>query len=183
VIRLESPEDLRTASVLARAVTLRDVALSALNVKRHVRPNVSSLGTLKTELRDEASAEVAADGADLWVIVSLWFSAGRVDATTAAREEVITAMATFDLQYQRVLPDTIIGAGDAEVFARINGTYNAWPYFREILSNSLVRLGYPPFTLESMVVGPRMPPPGATGHAAKPRPAGGTPPATKPPKS
>jgi hypothetical protein len=36
---------------------------------------------------------------------------------------------------------------DADVFARVNGIYNAWPYLREFVQTSLGRLGLPPFEL------------------------------------
>lgn len=42
---------------------------------------------------------------------------------------------------------------DAEAFARVNGIYNAWPYLREYVQSSLLRLGLPPFELPLLRAG------------------------------
>lgn len=38
-------------------------------------------------------------------------------------------------------------AQDTQMFGRVNGVYNAWPYLREFVQSSLVRLGLPPYEL------------------------------------
>ena len=42
---------------------------------------------------------------------------------------------------------------DANIFGRVNGIYNAWPYLREYIQASLVRLGLPQFELPLLRVG------------------------------
>jgi len=61
----------------------------------------------------------------------------------------------FDLRYERQVRDASISDDDANLFAKINGVYNAWPYMRELVANTFTRMGYPPFTMESLVIGPQ----------------------------
>ena len=42
---------------------------------------------------------------------------------------------------------------EVDCFARINGAYNAWPYIREATSAGFARVGYLPYTLDSLVMG------------------------------
>lgn len=42
---------------------------------------------------------------------------------------------------------------DTETFGRVNGIYNAWPYLREYVQSSLLRLGLPPFELPLLRAG------------------------------
>ncbi len=49
--------------------------------------------------------------------------------------------------------DAEFDESDAEVFGRVNGIYNAWPYWREYVHTSLVRLGLPAFDLPLLRVG------------------------------
>lgn len=55
--------------------------------------------------------------------------------------------ARLRLLYDIVKERGPIEESDANVFGRVNGIYNAWPYLREYVRNSLVRLGLPAFEL------------------------------------
>lgn len=64
----------------------------------------------------------------------------------------VSVDATIVLHYSlddKKSPDT----DDIDAFARVNGIYNAWPYLREHLRTSLVRLDLPPFELPLLRVG------------------------------
>ncbi len=55
--------------------------------------------------------------------------------------------ARIEVKYE-VSPDRDQGSDEAiKTFARMNGVQTAWPYFREYLHSSLVRLGLPSFDL------------------------------------
>jgi len=60
---------------------------------------------------------------------------------------MVDVRAVLDVEY--VLgPEWSSESRDALIrFGRINGIYNTWPYLREYLHTSLVRLGLPPFEL------------------------------------
>ena len=74
---------------------------------------------------------------------SFWASAIE-DNEKDEREDVARATATFVLRYR--VPRTILEDLSPEIiaeFASRNGVYNAWPYWREYLQNTMMRLGIP----------------------------------------
>lgn len=42
-------------------------------------------------------------------------------------------------------------------FADVNGTYNAWPYWREFVQSTTTRMGMPPLVLEAFRIGGQLP--------------------------
>jgi hypothetical protein len=64
------------------------------------------------------------------------------DATTA----VVAVNVSFELTYR--IPENMSTSDEQlEEFARVNGVFNAWPYFREFVHASLARMGLPPLIL------------------------------------
>jgi len=62
------------------------------------------------------------------------------------RESALEVHATFELHYS--LPEGFqTTAQQLDEFARFNGVFNVWPYWREVVQNSFVRMGFPPVTL------------------------------------
>lgn len=58
----------------------------------------------------------------------------------------LSLQATFDLLYE--LPKTKdFSAAALSHFANVNGVYNAWPYWRELVQSITVRMGLPPVVL------------------------------------
>jgi hypothetical protein len=54
--------------------------------------------------------------------------------------------ATFELSYE--IPDEeSFSSEELEAFAEVNAVFNAWPYWRELVQASLVRMSLPPLTL------------------------------------
>lgn len=66
---------------------------------------------------------------------------------------LVDVSATVRVEYFRPEDRGDIDQSEAEVFARVNGIYNAWPYLREYVQTSLVRLGLPPFELPLLRAG------------------------------
>jgi hypothetical protein len=68
---------------------------------------------------------------------------------------VFTVRAGFELRYQ--LPsDFAASVSELATFARLNGVYNAWPYWRELIQNTLARMNLPPVTLPLLRMGQRI---------------------------
>ena len=44
---------------------------------------------------------------------------------------------------------------DLDAFAKVNGVYNAWPYLREIVQSTTMRMGIAPLMLPMFRVGPK----------------------------
>lgn len=62
------------------------------------------------------------------------------------KEATVSIEATFLLTYEVKGSETLDPA-HAEAFARINGIYNAWPYWREYVQSVTSRMGLPGLTL------------------------------------
>ena len=152
VIRFHPPQDLHKSGYVARVFGLRDVVLAELSAHREMAfGEAMSDAASKAQVRieDDASADLCQDGQSL--IVQVHFS-----VTVSQGEEGILAVnGRFDLQYHRQVEDAEITNGDIQLFAKINGVYNCWPYIREVVSSTFARLGYPPFTLDSLVIAPQ----------------------------
>lgn len=69
------------------------------------------------------------------------------------KDRLVDVSATVCVEYFRPEDRGDIDQSEAEVFARVNGIYNAWPYLREYVHTSLVRLGLPPFELPLLRAG------------------------------
>jgi len=63
------------------------------------------------------------------------------------QDRLVDVTATVRVEYVRPEDRGDIDRSEADVFARVNGIYNAWPYLREFVQTSLVRLSLPPFEL------------------------------------
>lgn len=54
--------------------------------------------------------------------------------------EAFSVVAVIALNYGLSAP---VDDADAEAFARINAVFNAWPYWRELVQSTVVRMGFP----------------------------------------
>lgn len=63
-----------------------------------------------------------------------------------SKEPVVSVKAGFELKYR--LPEGFSASrSQLNTFARTNGTFNAWPYWREFIQNMFARMDLPPLTL------------------------------------
>jgi hypothetical protein len=68
------------------------------------------------------------------------------DAPGTQPEPFVSVRAGFELQYK--LPEDFTPeAKDLDEFARTNGLFNVWPYFREFVQNTSSRMNLPTFVL------------------------------------
>jgi hypothetical protein len=59
---------------------------------------------------------------------------------------MLSVRATFELHYRLPKIDQF-SMRDLSRFSNVNGVYNAWPYWRELIQNVSVRMGLPPLIL------------------------------------
>ena len=53
---------------------------------------------------------------------------------------------TFELTYE-IPKDESFSSEECEAFGEVNAVFNAWPYWRELVQASLVRMSLPPLTV------------------------------------
>jgi len=153
MIRLESPRDLQKAGAISRAFTLQDACLVRLDAIRPVPMAEAASVQLETQFDEKSSRAVVLDSGNvLRVTVEFGVRAGLTKGTDFVT--YVQVEGAFELDYRRFDARAQFEDTDRQVFARINGVHNAWPYIREVVANLFGRLGYPPFTLESLVIVP-----------------------------
>lgn len=72
----------------------------------------------------------------------------------ASEADLVRIEAEYCLQY-RLSSFADVRKQHIDAFGRLNGLYNAWPYWREFVQSATVRMGLPPLTI------PVLPPVGA----------------------
>jgi hypothetical protein len=120
-------------SVQLQAIALKDAKVSSnLNI---VDPTPEL--TLSQNYRASALVFEGTDDA-LMVFVELRFEARKKDEEPAA--PIVELMATYTLAYR--LPNARALPHDAlQHFAELNGAYNVWPYWRELVQTVCGRVG------------------------------------------
>ena len=137
------------AARLAREVELRHVGTIRVGAGLDQPPAALAVRAAGAGGRLALSAQQkhAFDQKQGQLTVEIAFRAGVAPADPAAAE-VFHVEATFALVYDvRVPPAEAERPKVFEAFAAMNGTYNAWPYLREVLSSMAARLGAPPVLL------------------------------------
>lgn len=152
MIRLHPPQDLHKSGYVARVFALRDVALGELSAHRAMpygKAMADAASKANIGIQDDASASLDDEGKSLLVQVHFGVTVSRDE------DEVLAVSGSFDLRYKRQVEEAEVADDDIQLFAKINGVYNCWPYIREVVSSTFARLGYPPFTLDSLVIAPQ----------------------------
>ena len=112
-----------------------------------------------SEAGDDADSDVRLAIADRTVTredphlrVGLLFEFSAYPPTNEYRRRV-DIRARMTLRYRLEPDQSDVSDDDAHTFGIVNGIYNAWPYLREYVQSSLVRLSLPQFELPLLRVG------------------------------
>jgi hypothetical protein len=132
---------------VAERVQIRDVVLVTAKLSRR---NARDVGGYTLDIQSGARASVDQLSGLLRVRASLDFVARpRGESQESGMVEV---RAAFELTYH-ITDLSGLEPEHFEAFAQLNGVFNAWPFFREFLQSSVVRMGLPPFTLPVLHLG------------------------------
>ncbi len=162
---LADKDEIARAGRIARFLELRTIELVSVDARILVPADrVNEVATLAVEHSREIGYEFDDQSSELQVKLGLSADAYDDDEEPESREEgqrecLVSAKIGFHLRYQfyppRDLPDAEEVQKAMESFAKINGVYNAWPYFREILQNLSIRMCIPPITVPLLQLGPK----------------------------
>lgn len=133
--------NIQLAGSVARFVELQSVTLSSAILKSSIDP-VATPDTLALSNRYRADYErkLRDDVDTLYVEVEFGFEAMPSEASDEPSEATVELTATFLLVY--TLDSAANFEDDAlEHFAAMNGAYNAWPYWRELVQSVAGRVG------------------------------------------
>lgn len=135
----KSKSDYNMAIAVSDRVELEHVRLMHCNCDQTPIPSDGDLG-----FEIEHSVEVETKANHVLVFATFIFKAFRDNEKSC--DVFASIETTFLLSYSA---DTLEGleADNFREFGEINGIYNAWPYWREFVQNTIVRMGLPTLTL------------------------------------
>ena len=142
------------AREVAKHVELRTVCLATAQINSSIDPldppeNVK----LSQEYRCRFAHEQSDDKQRIRVFADFRFMADRPDAEESSKG-LVRLEATFQLVYE--VPSNVeLNATCVEQFAEVNGPYNAWPYWRELVQSATGRVGLVGVTIPVYRPGPR----------------------------
>lgn len=134
-------EKIQQARRLIAAVELTEVRLIELQAKTSIKASELTEDMMPS-FRQWATLPVGGlkDGA-FYVRANLDLRIGNEEKPAAVSVKI-----QYELEY--ALPDELkVTRAELDAFAKINGVFNAWPYFREIVQSATLRMGLPPVVL------------------------------------
>jgi preprotein translocase subunit SecB len=144
-------EEVQKARRLISAVNLTGVRLVELHAKTSVR---DSEITDRMRPRFRHWANLTSEG----LKEGLFHVRAHLELHILSEEKppVVTIKIQYELAY--VLPEDFRASrSELSAFAKVNGVFNAWPYFREIVQTATLRMELPPVILPVFRVPPPQP--------------------------
>ncbi len=143
----KSPSKMRLAGEVAQHVEILGVDLAELVCQN--RGGTAPGGTFEVSIETETSSFYDTDEHTLVVTAKC-----RMDATAEKTESdesdedepVVQIGAVYVLGYA-ISEDSEFQQEQYDAFAEINGLFNLWPFWRELVHNLTMRMGLPPLTL------------------------------------
>jgi hypothetical protein len=139
--------DYQKATAVARYVEIEEIGLDQVQGRLLV-PRDVALSSAPWEISFEKSATFSFVENSKRLATTLSIT-GRVVPKNASepRTPIIEFSCAFSLGYCF----NVVGGPEGEerdkylkAFAEVNGTYNVWPYFRELFQSTITRMGLPP---------------------------------------
>jgi hypothetical protein len=136
-------ETVQTARRLIAAVQLDNVRLVDAMARAGVRSREEA-GEVELFYEHSARAPQGIRGGVFYVLASLEvrISSARVEG----KKMPLHLKVEYELKY-RVPKDFKASKAEVSSFAKMNGIYNAWPYFREYVQTTTQRMNLPPVVL------------------------------------
>jgi len=131
-------DPLKLASAVSDRVEFEDIRL--LRSRCQQTPDLLGSGQQTVQWGTHVDTHVDPETGRIFVLPSFRMQAHRADGDP--KELSVEVGAAFMLVYRA---DSLSGLTDEnyEKFGSINGVYNAWPYWREFVQNTIARMGLP----------------------------------------
>jgi hypothetical protein len=136
------PTNLDLARPVSASVEIQSVNLAEASVKSLLDPTKPIPDDFLLHQAFRASYELADESPDTVVVqIELTFTAGKnTEGDSGSGEAILTLNARYALLYS--LPKAATFPADSlAAFAELNGTYNVWPYWREMVQTVTGRVG------------------------------------------
>ncbi|MEO8724496.1 MAG: hypothetical protein ABI383_00095 [Acidobacteriaceae bacterium] len=134
----ESQPPLLRASRLIALAAIRDIRLKEISAKFD-NELLGDGEPMQVEVVHRGTGQKTSDELDVQIAFTL-------KAIPASKKPALVIKAVFNLRYS--LPDEVeIDQDEIDAFASTNSMLNSWPYWREIVQNTVARMGLPPLVL------------------------------------
>ena len=141
--QIKKIEPLKEIAPLIASVQLKDIRLVEASVSTRIR---SAREAGEVNLAISKSADIKdyhMDDGILWVLARFRMQLTPVEP---GKDAAISVNAAFEIKYS--FPKELkVSEGQLKTFAKIQGIFNAWPYWREFVQNMVARMNLPPITL------------------------------------
>lgn len=126
---------------VAREIELKDIRV--ISFASEQRPEL--IGP-KMDVRQGIDTETTADMEAGEIRVTIRFTADALPLEQESADVAVRIAVTFELAYQCEAVERLSDEA-LEAFGKINGVYNAWPYWREFVHSTTVRMGLSPLIM------------------------------------
>ena len=137
----ENTVDYRLAVVVSDRVSIESVRLISSNC---LQAPVAGRGKNSLEIVCDVKTKVDKEKGYIFVFPAFQLKAFPLKKNIKEPSMVIEA--TFLIVYKAESLDGL-KQNNFEAFAQTNGVYNAWPYWRELVQNTIARMSLPPLTI------------------------------------
>jgi hypothetical protein len=135
-------ERVKTASRLISAVQLGSIRLVEVAAKSIIR-SPGDVEDVRFSVTPHAKVpDLPRDGA-FYVLASFELQV----VANGQETPIVTMEATFELKYSLPADFESVTQEELAAFAEVNAIFNAWPYWREYIQSTFVRMNLPPVAL------------------------------------
>ncbi len=138
--------DLSLVAAVARVVEIAEVRLVYLEAKRPEAAEAGSGAQSPLSIEQNFRADAKAEERALRVLAHFDLVLRGGEGASKKAQELVRLKAGFLLRYHLPAKHALSPA-HLEAFAQVNGAYNAWPYWRELVQSTFARMGLPPVTI------------------------------------
>ena len=129
-------------SRLIAAAQIEDVRLVETTARTRVR-STKDVGPVNFIITTSADVKERHKDGTFFVLAVI---EAKVVSPKSREEPVVSVKAGFELKYK--LPKGLaVTRRQLTTFAKINGAFNAWPYWREFIQSTVTRMNLPPIVL------------------------------------
>jgi hypothetical protein len=152
-LALKQPSLMDLAAPIAKQVEIVEVVLSSARLSRNLCESDEVLRIAQSVSVRSAVDEIKPAIGDPWhqitALVTCKLSGTKENETTNEIPPDGTGLeieAEFALRY-RLTQQGVHDSNSVDAFAKMNGVYNAWPYWREFVQSTVARMGLPPLVV------------------------------------
>ncbi len=131
-------EKTKQISRLIAAAQIEDIRLVEATARTRIR-SVKDVGPVDFIIATSADVKERHKDGTFFVLAVI---EATVVPTESREEPVVSVKAGFELKY-RLPKGLAVTRRDLSTFAKLNGVFNAWPYWREFIQNTVTRMNLP----------------------------------------